>query len=250
YKNSCYTRKLTLTKKLISTSEETVTEFKVVGVYYDVTNTYSINELAPILASSEALEGLGVSLNQGRYTRMLSTMNTTSQTGTELSDYITATQGLTLYLYGNDVLSTLEYSETQILQFTNLFLYASLVLALFSMFMLFNYISTSIASKRQSIGILRALGSNRLDVFKMFLTESLIISTISAIAASVLSYFACDFVNVYIKDIMSLMVNFAIYGVRQIIIIFVIGIFTGILASIIPIIKIAREKPVDLIRRL
>ena len=84
----------------------------------------------------------------------------------------------------------------------------------------------------------------------MFLTESLIISVISAIVASVLSYFTCDFVNVYIKDIMSLMVNFAIYGVRQVIIIFLIGIFTGVLASIIPIIKIAREKPVDLIRRL
>jgi ABC-type lipoprotein release transport system permease subunit len=115
--------------------------------------------------------------------------------------------------------------------------------------MLFNYISTSIASKRQSIGILRALGSNRLDVFKMFLTESLIISIISALFASVLSYFACDIVNYYIKDIMSLMVNFAIYGVRQIILIFIIGVFTGILASIVPIIKIAREKPVELIRR-
>ena len=250
YKNACYIRKITLTKKLISTSEETVKEYKVVGVYYDVTNTYSINELAPILASEKALEDLGISLNQGSYSRLLSTMNTTSQSTTALSDYITETQGLTLYLYGNDVLSTLEYSETQILQFTNLFLYASLVLALFSMFMLFNYISTSIASKRQSIGILRALGSNRLDVFKMFLTESLIISVISAIVASVLSYFTCDFVNVYIKDIMSLMVNFAIYGVRQVIIIFLIGIFTGVLASIIPIIKIAREKPVDLIRRL
>lgn len=252
YKNSRYTRNATLTKTLISNSNATVTEFKVVGIYFfDVNNIIktSTSQLYPFLASEETLSGLGVSLNQGRYSRLLSTKNTTSKTGAELGDYITENQGLTLYLYGNDVLSTLEYSETQILQFTNLFLYASLVLAIFSMFMLFNYISTSIASKRQSIGILRALGSNRLDVFKMFLTESLIISIISALFASVLSYFACDIVNYYIKDIMSLMVNFAIYGVRQIILIFIIGVFTGILASIVPIIKIAREKPVELIRR-
>ena len=249
YKKTHYSRNITLTKTLISTSEETVTELKVVGVYFDVANSYSINQLAPILASKDTISSFGASLNQGCYSRLLSTMNTTSQSGTELGDYITAREGLTLYLYGNDVLSTLEYSETQILQFTNLFLYASLVLALFSMFMLFNYISTSIASKRQSIGILRALGSNSSDVFKMFLTESLIISIISSTLASVLSYFACNLVNYYIKDIMSLMVNFAIYGLRQVIIIFVIGIFTGILSSIVPIIKIAREKPVDLIRR-
>ncbi len=249
YKNTRYTRSITLTKTLISTSESTVKNLKVVGVYFGVTNPYTINELAPMLTSKDTLTGLGVSLNQGHYSRLLSTINTTSQTSNELSDYITAREGLTLYLYGNDVLSSLEYSETQILQFTNLFLYASLVLAIFSMFMLFNYISTSIASKRQSIGILRALGSNSSDVFKMFLTESLIISTISSILASALSFFACELVNHYIKDIMSLMVNFAIYGLRQVIIIFVIGVFTGILSSIVPIIKIAREKPVDLIRR-
>ena len=123
------------------------------------------------------------------------------------------------------------------------------VFLLFSMFMLFNYISTSIVSKRNSIGVLRALGSNSSDVFKMFLTESLIISVISGVLACVLSYFACALVNVYIKDIMSLLVNFAIYGVRQVIIIFAISIVSGVLASILPIIKIAREKPVDLIRR-
>ena len=113
------------------------------------------------------------------------------------------TTGVTLY--GNTVLVTLEKSEKQILQFANLFLYAALVLALFSMFMLFNYISTSIVSKRNSIGILRALGSNSSDVFKMFLTESLIISVISGLLACVLSYFACVLVNGYIKDFMSLL---------------------------------------------
>ena len=117
------------------------------------------------------------------------------------------------------------------------------------MFMLFNYISTSIVSKRNSIGVLRALGSNSSDVFKMFLTESLIISTISGILACVGSYLACYLVNTYVKEFMSLLVNFAIYGVRQVIIIFAISIITGVIASIVPIIKIAREKPVDLIRR-
>lgn len=248
YKNTYYNRKITLTKTSISRGESTVTDFKVVGVYFDVRNSYGATQLAPILASEETLSGLGFSLNQGVYQRVMAPMKK-DKTSMKLAEYVTANSGLTLKLYGNDVLSTLEYGETQILQFTNLFLYASLILALFSMFMLFNYISTSIVSKRNSIGVLRALGSNSSDVFKMFLTESLIISTISAILACVGSYLACYLVNTYVKEFMSLLVNFAIYGVRQVIIIFAISIVTGVIASIVPIIKIAREKPVDLIRR-
>ncbi len=243
-----YTRKLTLDKKIISTDEVFSTELKVVGVYFDVTSNYSGQTLYPLVGNEDTLSGLGVSLNQGHYQRTIAPISKTANS-TALANYITSNQGVTLKLYGNNVLSTLEYGETQILQFTNLFLYASLVLALFSMFMLFNYISTSIVSKRNSIGVLRALGSNSSDVFKMFLTESLIISVISGLFACVLSYFACVLVNTYIKDFMSLLVNFAIYGIRQVIIIFAISIVSGVLASILPIIKIAREKPVDLIRR-
>ena len=248
-KDARYTRKITLTKTSLSTGESIVKEYKVVGVYFGVSTTFYAKELAPLLGNKNTLSGLGVSLRQGQYTRLMSLMKTSSKTGIELANYITATEGLTLNLYGNNVLNTLEKSETQILQFTNLFLYASLILALFSMFMLFNYISTSINSKRNSIGVLRALGSNSSDVFKMFLTESLIISLISGILACGVSFYACELVNFYIRDIMSLMVNFAIYGIRQVIIILAIAIVTSIMASIAPIIKIAREKPVDLIRR-
>lgn len=247
-KDVYYSRKVTINKTLISTSETSSTELKIVGIYFDVSYSHSSNQLAPLIVNEETLSSLGCSLNQGHYQRAIAPMKKDANS-TILANYITSNEGFALKLYGNNVLSTLEFGETQILQFTNLFLYASLVLALFSMFMLFNYISTSIVSKRNSIGILRALGSNSSDVFKMFLTESLIISVISGLLACVLSYFACVLVNGYIKDFMSLLVNFAIYGGRQIIIIFATSIISGVLASIIPIIKIAREKPVDLIRR-
>ena len=248
YKEKRNHRKITLYKTIISTGEQIAYDFKVVGVYFNVRTNYSLTAMSPLVASRNTLSSLGISLRQGHYSRLIAPMQTT-KTGIELANYITRTEGLTLHLYSNDVLSTLEKNETQILKFTNIFLYAALVLALFSVFMLFNYISTSINSKRNSIGVLRALGSNSGDVFKMFLTESLIISLISGILACGVSFYACQLVNVYVKDVMSMLVNFALYGVRQIVIIFGISLVTGILASIAPIIKIAREKPVDLIRR-
>ena len=243
-------RNITFNKKDGVTSEESSYSLKVVGVYYDLlVNHYDSTIVKPIVMNENTLSNIGVSLNQGVYQRALSLSSVGSKECENLSKKLTQTSGLVFNLYENNVLSVLVESEKQILQFTNLFLYASLALAIFSAFMLFNYISQSINQKRQSIGVLRALGSNSGDVFKMFLTESLIISFISGLIASALSYFACSIVNHYIKDVMNLIVNFAIFGIRQVIVIFAISIITGIVASIIPIIKIAKEKPVELIRR-
>jgi ABC-type lipoprotein release transport system permease subunit len=52
----------------------------------------------------------------------------------------------------------------------------------------------------------------------------------------------------YIIEVMNLAISFAIYGARQVIIIMVASIVTAIASSLIPIIKIAKEKPVSLIR--
>ncbi len=243
-------RTITLNKYSGITDEKSSLNLYVVGVYYGVdVNNYDSNTVTPLVMNKKTIENVGVSLNQGYYQRVISLTKGNAKQSKALSEKITLSSGLNFSLFGNNVLAVLEDSEKQILQFTDLFLYASLALALFSAFMLFNYISASINSKRQSVGILRALGSNSSDVFNMFLTESLIISIISGIFANVFAYFACSLVNYYIKDIMNLIVNFAIFGLRQILVIFGISLLTGIISSIVPIIKIAKEKPVELIRR-
>ena len=223
-----------------------VYNLKVVGVYCDVSERF---DYFPLVVNDTTLNSLDIYTDQGYYSMAISKINKSASSSNLVANYITTNKGFSLNLYGNNIFSTLEKSEIQISKFTNLFLYAALVLALFSVFMLFNYISTSIASKRQSIGVLRALGSSSLDVFKMFITESLIISVISVILATGFSVLACMFVNMYLKEFMSLIVNFAIFGLRQVLVILGIGVFTGIISSIVPIINIAKEKPVDLIRR-
>ena len=115
--------------------------------------------------------------------------------------------------------------------------------------MLYNYISTSIVSRKQSIGVLRCLGSNSRDIFRIFITESLIIALINGVLACAVAYVGCIFVNMYIQTVMGFTISFAIYSVRQVIITMIASIVTGVLASLIPIIKICKEKPVDLVRR-
>ena len=59
-----------------------------------------------------------------------------------------------------------------------IFLVLGIILALFSTLLLSNFISISIANKQKEIGILRAVGARGADVFKIFISESLVIVSI------------------------------------------------------------------------
>lgn len=226
-------------------------EYKVVGVYFDINYTSSTQTgtFSPLMFNANELTEIGAFGGQGEYSRVFGLVPSVKASNNKLAKYMTSQNGLGLHWFDNSIMQAIEDNEELIDQFAQLFLYASLVLALFSVFMLYNYISTSIVSKRQSIGILRALGSGGADVFKMFLTESLVISFINGLLANIFTYIACIAVNYYLTEYMNLVVDFAIFGFRQVIVIFAISIVTAIISSIMPIIKIAKEKPVDLIRR-
>ena len=114
--------------------------------------------------------------------------------------------------------------------------------------MLFNYIVTSIINKRPTIGVLRGLGSGGKDILKIFLCESILIALINAIVASVVTAVGCIFVNNYIVNVMQIPIPIALFGIRQALMIFGLSIGTAIVSCILPIIRIAKRKPVDLIR--
>jgi ABC-type antimicrobial peptide transport system permease subunit len=152
-------------------------------------------------------------------------------------------------LYNNSVLSVIGDNELMIKQVADLFLYVALALAVFSVFMLYNYISTSISNKKRSVGVLRGLGAGSKDVLRIFLSESLIIALVNSVLASVFSAIGCMLVNSYIMNTMHIFVQFALFGVRQILIISGISFALAFLSSALPIIKIAKKKPVELISR-
>ncbi len=228
---------------------------KVKGVYFDVDLDFTVGRhyaenWGAIVLSEQGLKDFGITLEQGIYSKAISINNATYFSTKTLGKLMSKEQGINLNWHKNTVLESVESSKQFVDQFFQLFLYVSIVLAFFAVFMLFNYISASIISKRQSIGVLRALGADGKNIFQMFITESLIISLINGILASIIAYFACGLVNKYVLEVMNLTINFAIYEFRQVALIFVASVVTGILSSLLPIIRIAKEKPVDLIRKL
>jgi ABC-type lipoprotein release transport system permease subunit len=167
----------------------------------------------------------------------------------KIAELMCETENFSLVWYGNNVISTITENETLVKQASNLFLYIALILASFSMFMLFNYIATSIVNKRPSIGVLRGLGSGKKDIMLMFISESIIIAVINAILATILSGVGCILINYYVKNVMNIAIPFALFSARQGVLITVMSILSAILSSALPITKIAKEKPVSLIRR-
>lgn len=240
----------TLNTHSTKTDEKTAISTKIVGVYFGVdTSSYTTSSRYKLMMSDALMQTLDIYTGQGIYNKILFSHDSVKSGSEKIVEYLTSEKGLSLSWYNNSVLSVIAENETMIRQAADLFLYAALALAVFSIFMLYNYISTSINNKRRSVGVLRGLGAGSRDVFRIFLSESLIIALINGVLANVLSALGCALVNSYIMNTMNVFISFALFGIRQILVISGISLLTAILSSALPIIKISKKKPVDLIRR-
>ena len=252
YKYSDYTKYVKLTGEKGEQTVLTKTLF-IKGFYFNVNTDFASSQpktsiYDPFVLSSAGLSALGVSTNQGIYSRAITVLKD-SANAQLLGEMMVDTDGFGVRWYKNTMIDSLAENSEFLDQLLQLFLYVSLVIILFSMFMLMNYITSSIASKRHTIGILRALGAKGKNIFIMFLFESMIIALINGILASIVGYVASSFVNAYILDVMNMTISFALFGIRQVLIMIGVSVATGFVSSLLPIIKIVKEKPVALIRK-
>ena len=248
--NQEYAFEGTLVQNSTKTPTQTAKDIKIVGVFFGVdedkwvqTSTYQV------MMNENLMQDFYIFPEQGDYNKILFSSKSVQSGANKIVDYVIGQQGLTMQLYNNSILGIISENETLIKQVADLFLYVALALAVFSIFMLYNYISTSISNKKRSVGVLRGLGAGSKDVLRIFLSESLIIAIVNALFACVFSAVGCVLVNSYIMNVMNIFVAFALFGVRQILIISGVSLITAFLSSVLPIIKIARKKPVDLIAR-
>ncbi|MBQ8427416.1 MAG: ABC transporter permease, partial [Clostridia bacterium] len=231
---------ISATKSSSKTDAKITKNVKVVGIYFGIEPNRITNRLTyRFMMNDNLMEEFGIYTEQGDYSKLIIKVNRNSRGTRYLSDLMTNENGFALNWFGSSAISLIKENEESIKQSANLFLYAALVLALFSVFMFFNYIVTSIVNKRPSIGVLRGLGSGRRDILRMFICESIIIALINATIATVITAVGCIFVNMYINNVMNIAIPFAIFGARQALLIFAVSIVTGIVSSILPIIKIA-----------
>ena len=120
-------------------------------------------------------------------------------------------------------------------------------MAVFAM-LLFNFISVSIAGKKKEIGILRAVGARSADVFKIFYSESIIITAICFVLAMAASFVVCGVLNAELAG--ALGATIFVFGPLSRIVMLGIAFVTSFIATFLPVYSIAKRKPVESIRSL
>ena len=129
------------------------------------------------------------------------------------------------------------------------FLITGAVLGVFAALMLLNYVSTSIANKTREIGILRAVGARGSDLFKIFFSESGLMTAICLVISLAASIFVVYRLNLVFMEgfIKVALLNFGIINVG----LMLLGaILIAILGTIIPVAIAAKKQPVESIRSL
>lgn len=115
-----------------------------------------------------------------------------------------------------------------------------------------NLMFTTVFEQTQEIGMMRAIGASKTDIFRMNIYESLIITGVGAIAGIILAIAGASL----IEEIIGRLIPF-VYGKGLIafdpliaVVCFLLSLILGICAGLYPAWKASRVSPVEAIRKL
>ena len=172
----------------------------------------------------------------------------TTNYSTDEIDYITKQKTDYAYYLTNNIYLEASMIASMISQLKTIFFWVGVVLGAFSALMLLNFITISISSKKKDIGVLRAIGARKGDVFKIFFSESLFIGMLCFILASVATYIVEFFLNKSFIDKIGITV--LEFGIVNIGLIFAIALAITFISTIFPVLHSSRKPPVEAIRSL
>ena len=146
------------------------------------------------------------------------------------------------------LISNLEMVDMMVDALSKVFLYVGLVLAVFAALLLSNFISVSISYKKREIGILRAVGARSIDVFKIFFSESFVITAICIVLSVLGSLACCALINGVLVELIS--ASLFVFGPLSFGVLLAVATITAVVATFLPVWNAAKKKPVESIRAL
>ncbi len=119
-------------------------------------------------------------------------------------------------------------------------------MAIFATMLFSVFIGNSISYKKREIGILRAIGARRQDVFRIFMSESGMIALVNGILVFLLVTVVTSILN---RLVMFGALNIALFhfGIRQMLLVIAMSFGFAFLATILPVWLFARKNPVEII---
>ena len=133
----------------------------------------------------------------------------------------------------------------------------ALILAIFSVILLVNFVSRSIMQRQKEIGLFRAIGASGVDIAKIFLLEVAFMILGVILVSVLLVYLGTNALNSllvsgfvgYLKSQSISKISLLGLGANPIIVLVVISALIGLVGVLIPLIKISKMKPIDIIKR-
>lgn len=146
-------------------------------------------------------------------------------------------------IYSNEIINV----EKIVSKIKNIAYYSSFGFLIFAILLFMNFIIISINGNKKKIGILRALGAKKKDIFNIFFIESLLMGVFVFALSSIICYFSCILCNNLISNTLFFKIKPIIFRYETIFITLVTIIIVIIISSIIPTIKISKMNPFDAI---
>lgn len=87
------------------------------------------------------------------------------------------------------------------------------------------------------------------DVFGIFFNESMIIALINWVISTLFVFLSVAGINYFFRTEFNLAITVLVFGVLQMLLILAVSALTAFIASVIPVTKISRKKPIDAIRK-
>ncbi len=138
-------------------------------------------------------------------------------------------------------------TSTMLSVLTKVFLYVGIAMAVFSLLLFYNFISVSINNKKREIGILRAVGAKKIDVFKIFYSEAFIIAFANFVLSTALTIYITFSVNASFRSELSMPFGVMNMNIFTVLMLLAISLGASILSASIPVIRLANKKPIDAI---
>lgn len=246
YNKTLNKRTLSLGKNLFGNDEYVEEDgYTVVGVIPN--NQHYANYGNTVVLSEKTLKEFST-LDNGKYVRAIGSMPQNKDEIKTLATYCYSENGDIQFPLQNAATYELDIIKNEIKEFAKIFLYIGLGFAVFAAVMLANFIGTSITYKKQEIGILRAIGSRSNDVFRIFFSESFLISIINFVLSAIGVFAITKFINYIIRSNAGILITPLTFDLRQIILLLLVSVFVAFAASFVPVYKIASKKPIDAIR--
>ena len=124
-----------------------------------------------------------------------------------------------------------------------------IVFIIFSVLMIFNFISSNVRDRKAEIGVLRALGAGMGDTVRIFLTEALLITLLTSAITLGLLLIAVPIFNNQFVSLVGLAMRAVSVNYKVVLSVVGIALASALLAFLIPLIHIAKMKPIDAIRK-